>query len=71
MITSTYNSNLDIKKIFELIEKYNVTHFGGAPIVLNMITGAPETDRKELKQKVYVLTAGAPPPSIIFKKMKK
>ena len=62
--------NIDIKKIFELIEKHNVTHFGGAPIVLNMITGAPESDRKELKQKVYVLTAGAPPPSIIFKKMK-
>jgi len=62
--------NIDVKKIFELIEKHNVTHFGGAPIVLNMITGAPESDRKKLKQKVYVLTAGAPPPSIIFKKMK-
>jgi fatty-acyl-CoA synthase len=62
--------NIDVKKIFELIDKYNVTHFGGAPIVLNMITGAPENDRKKLKQKVYVLTAGAPPPSIIFKKMK-
>ena len=62
--------NIDVKKIFELIENYNVTHFGGAPIVLNMITGAPESDRKKLKQKVFVLTAGAPPPSIIFKKMK-
>ena len=62
--------NIDIKKIFELIDKYNVTHFGGAPIVLNMITGAPESDRKKLKHKVHVLTAGAPPPSIIFKKMK-
>ena len=62
--------NIDVKKIFELIDKHNVTHFGGAPIVLNMITGAPESDRKKLKQKVYVLTAGAPPPSIIFKKMK-
>ena len=62
--------NIDIKKIFELIETYKVTHFGGAPIVLNMITGASESDRKELKYKVYVLTAGAPPPSIIFKKMK-
>ena len=61
--------NIDIKKIFELIDKYEITHFGGAPIVLNMITGAPETDRKKLKRKVYVLTAGAPPPSIIFKKM--
>jgi len=62
--------NINVKKIFELIEKHKVTHFGGAPIVLNMITGAPEGDRKKLKQKVYVLTAGAPPPSIIFKKMK-
>ena len=59
-----------LKKIFELIEKYNVTHFGGAPIILNMITGAPENERKKLKHKVHVLTAGAPPPSIIFKKMK-
>jgi len=63
--------NIDVKKIFEVIEKYNVTHFGGAPIVLNMITGAPEEYHKKLKQKVYVLTAGAPPPSIIFQKMKK
>ena len=62
--------NIDVKKIFELIDKYDVSHFGGAPIVLNMITGAPESDRKKLKHKVYVLTAGAPPPSIIFKKMK-
>ena len=62
--------NIDVKKIFELIDKHNITHFGGAPIVLNMITGAPESVRKKLKQKVFVLTAGAPPPSIIFKKMK-
>jgi len=62
--------NIDIKKIFDLIDEYKVTHFGGAPIVLNMITGASESDRKELKHKVHVLTAGAPPPSIIFKKMK-
>jgi len=62
--------NIDVKKIFELIEKHDVTHFGGAPIVLNMITGAPESDRKKLKHTVHVLTAGAPPPSIIFKKMK-
>jgi len=61
--------NINVKKIFELIDKYDVTHFGGAPIVLNMITGAPDSDKKKLKNKVNVLTAGAPPPSIIFKKM--
>ncbi len=61
---------IDIKKIFELIEKYKISHFGGAPIVLNMITGASDSEKKKLSRKVYVLTAGAPPPSIIFQKMK-
>jgi fatty-acyl-CoA synthase len=61
--------NIDIKKMFELIDKYDVTHFGGAPIVLNMIVNAPKEDQKKLKRKVQVLTAGAPPPSVIFEKM--
>ncbi|MDA9687816.1 acyl-CoA synthetase [Candidatus Pelagibacter sp.] len=61
--------NIDTKKMFELIDKYEVTHFGGAPIVLNMIVNTPMEDQKKLKRKVNVLTAGAPPPSIIFEKM--
>ena len=61
--------NIDTKKMFELINKYEVTHFGGAPIVLNMIVNTPKEDQKKLKRKVNVLTAGAPPPSIIFEKM--
>ncbi|MDC1159960.1 acyl-CoA synthetase [Candidatus Pelagibacter sp.] len=61
--------NIDVKKMFELIDKYEVTHFGGAPIVLNMIVNAPEKEQKKLKRKVNVLTAGAPPPSVIFEKM--
>jgi len=61
--------NIDVKKIFELIDKYDVTHFGGAPIVLNMLANAPKEHQKKLKRKIQVLTAGAPPPSIIFEKM--
>jgi len=61
--------NIDVKEIFNLITEHKVTHFGGAPIVLNMLANAPKRDQKELKHKVYVLTAGAPPPSIIFEKM--
>ena len=38
--------NIDVQKIFTLIDKYKITHFGGAPIVLNMITGAPENLKK-------------------------
>ena len=61
--------NIVVKDIFELINKHGVTHFGGAPIVLNMIANAPKNEQKSLKNKVYVMTAGAPPPSSILKKM--
>ena len=61
--------NIIVKDIFELINKHGVTHFGGAPIVLNMIANAPKNEQKSFKNKVYVMTAGAPPPSSILKKM--
>ncbi len=61
--------NIVVKEIFDLIDRYEVTHFGGAPIVLNMIANAPAADQKALKNKVYVMTAGAPPPSSILQKM--
>ena len=61
--------NIVVKEIFELIDEYDVTHFGGAPIVLNMIANAPAEDQKVLKNNVYVMTAGAPPPSSILQKM--
>jgi len=62
--------NIKAKEIFDLITEHKVTLFGGAPIILNMLVGAPKEEQKPLKHKVYVLTAAAPPPSIIFKKMK-
>ncbi len=61
--------NIIVKDIFHLISKYKVTHFGGAPIVLNMIANAPKEEQLPIKQKVFVMTAGAPPPSSILKKM--
>jgi len=57
------------KDIYNLINKYKVTHFGGAPIVLSLIANADEKDKKNIKHKVYVLTAGAPPTSAILEKM--
>ena len=61
--------NIVVKEIFQLIVQYKVTHFGGAPIVLNMIANAPKEEQQEIPNKVYVMTAGAPPPSSILKKM--
>ena len=57
------------KDIYNLIDKHKVTHFGGAPIVLNLIANAEDKDKKEIKHKIYVLTAGAPPTSAILEKM--
>ena len=63
--------NVVAKDIFNLIGQHNITHFGGAPIVLNLIANAKDEDKKVLKNKVYAMTAGAPPPSAILEKMEK
>ena len=63
--------NVVAKDIFNLIGQHNITHFGGAPIVLNLIANAKDEDKKVLKNKVYTMTAGAPPPSAILEKMEK
>ena len=47
--------------IYDAIANERVTHFGGAPIVLNMIVNAPESARKSFDHTVEVFTAGAPP----------
>ncbi len=61
--------NIVVKEIFKLIVENKVTHFGGAPIVLNMMANAPKDEQLPIKERVYVMTAGAPPPSSILKKM--
>ncbi len=47
--------------IFDAIADEGVTHFGGAPIVLNTLINAPEAERRAFSQTVEVFTAGAPP----------
>ncbi|WP_187429488.1 Long-chain-fatty-acid--CoA ligase [Roseobacter fucihabitans] len=47
--------------IFDAIADEGVTHLGGAPIVLNMLVNAPETERRKFDHQVEVFTAGAPP----------
>ena len=47
--------------IYNAIADEGVTHFGGAPIVLNMLVNAPEADRRAFDHTVEVFTAGAPP----------
>ncbi|SEQ46787.1 AMP-binding protein [Thalassovita taeanensis] len=47
--------------IFDAIADEGATHFGGAPIVLNMLVNAPEAQRRSFDHTVEVFTAGAPP----------
>ena len=47
--------------IYDAIADEGVTHFGGAPIVLNMIVNANDADRRDIDHPVEVFTAGAPP----------
>ncbi len=46
--------------IFNAIADEGVTHFGGAPIVLNTLVNAPVSQRRAFSQVVEVFTAGAP-----------
>ncbi len=47
--------------IFDAIADEGVTHFGGAPIVLNMLVNASDAERRDFSHAVEVFTAGAPP----------
>ncbi|MAQ36242.1 MULTISPECIES: AMP-binding protein [Thioclava] len=51
------------KAIYDAIADHGVTHFGGAPIVLNTIINAKDEHRRAFDHVVEVFTAGAPPPA--------
>ncbi|HEY4995708.1 MAG TPA: acyl-CoA synthetase [Aestuariivirga sp.] len=57
--------------IFKAIREEGVTHFCGAPIVLNMINNAPEELRKSVSHKVKAMVAGAAPPAAVIAGMEK
>ena len=55
--------------IFDAISEHRVTHFCGAPIVLNMIANAPDSERKPFDHTVEAMTAGAAPPAAVIEAM--
>ena len=55
--------DITAKAIYDAIADEGVTHFGGAPIVLNAIVNAKDEDRRSFDHVVEVFTAGAPPPA--------
>ncbi len=55
--------------IYDAIADEGVSHFGGAPIVLNMLINAKDEDRRDFSHVVNVYTAGAPPPAATLMKI--
>lgn len=53
--------DITARALYDAFADEGVTHFGGAPIVLNMLVNAPEEERRPFDQTVEVFTAGAPP----------
>ncbi|MDF3606641.1 acyl-CoA synthetase [Paracoccus sp. DMF-8] len=51
--------------IFRLIRDERVTHFCGAPIVMNMLANAPDA-LKDFDHPVKAMVAGAPPPASVI-----
>ncbi len=61
--TSVCLRYVSARNLFDAIADHKVTHFGGAPIVLNFIAQATEEEKRDYSHKVNVVTAGAPPPA--------
>ncbi len=55
--------------VYQAIAEDHVTHFCGAPIVLNFIVNAAVSEKRALPRPVNVMTAGAAPPAAILDAM--
>ena len=60
---------VDPALIYPMIRRHGVTHMCGAPIVLNMLSHAPDTIKVKFDQIVEVATGGAAPPTAVIARM--
>ena len=67
--TSVCLRNVNAAGIFAAIADKGVTHFCGAPVVLNMVVNAPEAERRPLGRTVEIMTAAAPPPPAVLERI--
>lgn len=63
--------DVSAKAIYDAIADEGITHFGGAPIVLNMVANATSDERRSFERKVEIFTAGAPPAAATLEKIEK
>ncbi|MEQ6887780.1 acyl-CoA synthetase [Halomonas sp. CS7] len=57
---------VDPQRIMDLLADEGVTHFSGAPIVLNGLVNLPEEQKRDFDHPVKVTTAGAAPPASVI-----
>lgn len=67
--TSICLRNINAQSIFQAIDEYKVTHFCGAPIIMNMVINANDDERREFDHQVNMMTAAAPPPAAVLESM--
>jgi fatty-acyl-CoA synthase len=60
---------VDAAAIYDAIDTQGVTHFCGAPVVLNMLMNAAPEDRRPLPRTIEVMTAASPPPASVLEAM--
>ena len=67
--TSVCLRNVSAAAIYEAIAEEGVTHFCGAPVVLNLVVNALEEERRPFDRQVEIMTAAAPPPPAVLERI--
>jgi fatty-acyl-CoA synthase len=61
--------NVVAKDIYDAIADHQASHLCGAPIVMQMISGADAAERRDFEHDVEMMTAAAPPPAAVLQEM--
>ncbi len=67
--TTVFTRNPAPDRIIRAFVEEKVTHFGGAPIILQMLADSPDKPAEPFDPPINAFTAGAPPPPAILEKM--
>ncbi len=67
--TSVCLREINSANIYAAIAEHRVTHFCGAPIIMNMVINADEHERRDFDHEINMMTAAAPPPATVLAAM--
>lgn len=69
--TSIFLRRVDPERVLDCFEQYEVSHFAGAPIVLNMLVQSYARKPRQFRQKVQMMVGGAAPPAAVIDAVEK